>query len=236
MLGFYNYTVILTYISLCSAVTGIFTAIAGSGHPFIATACLMVCGCCDAFDGMVARSKKDRTEQEKRFGIQIDSLVDLIAFGVLPCAIGYACYMSHHMDGFILSDKWALFKPVAAVKIPLFFIVFCLFVLAALIRLAYFNVMEEERQKKTDEKMKFYQGLPVTSVCLIFPTIMLIQYIVGKSFDISPYYVVALLITAILFVSKIHIKKPGMKGILIMVGIGTVEFVLLLIFRLCYGH
>ena len=64
MLGFYNYTVILTYISLCSAVTGIFTAIAGSGHPFIATACLMVCGCCDAFDGMVARSKKDRTEQE----------------------------------------------------------------------------------------------------------------------------------------------------------------------------
>ena len=140
------------------------------------------------------------------------------------------------MEGFILSDKWALFKPVAAVKIPLFFIVFCLFVLAALIRLAYFNVMEEERQKKTDEKMKFYQGLPVTSVCLIFPTIMLIQYIVGKSFDISPYYVVALLITAILFVSKIHIKKPGMKGILIMVGIGTVEFILILIFRICYGN
>lgn len=236
MLGFYNYTVVLTYISLCSAVTGIFTAIAGKGHPFIATACLMVCGCCDAFDGMVARSKKDRTDREKRFGIQIDSLVDLIAFGVLPCAICYACYMSHHLDGFILSDKLEFLRPIAAVKIPIFFIIFCLFVLAALIRLAYFNVMEEERQKTTDEKMKFYQGLPVTSVCLIFPTIMLIQYMVGKSFDISPYYVVALLMTAILFVSKIRIKKPGMKGILIMVGIGAVEFVLLLIFRICYGH
>ena len=95
MLGFYNYTVILTYISLCSAVTGIFTAIAGNGHPFVGTCCLLISGLCDSFDGIVARKKKDRTEAEKKFGIQIDSLVDLIAFGVLPCAIGYACYMSH---------------------------------------------------------------------------------------------------------------------------------------------
>ena len=156
MLGFYNYTVILTYLSLCSAVTGIFVGVSGTGHPFIATTCLMVCGFLDAFDGIVARSKKDRTEQEKKFGIQIDSLVDLVAFGVLPCAIGYSCYTSHYLNSFRLSDKWHFMKPLANCKITIFFIVFALFVLAALIRLAYFNVMEEERQNKTDEKRKYY--------------------------------------------------------------------------------
>ncbi|MCH5202649.1 MAG: CDP-alcohol phosphatidyltransferase family protein [Oscillospiraceae bacterium] len=234
-LGFYNYTVILTYISLFSAVIGIFTALMGDGHPFIATTCLMLCGLCDAFDGMVARSKKDRTEPEKRFGIQIDSLVDLIAFGVLPCAIGYACYMSHFAGSFILSEKWQIFKLLHDWKIGIYFAVFCLFVLAALIRLAYFNVMEEERQSKTSEKRKFYEGLPVTSSCLIFPTIMLIQYIIGKSFDVSPFYVIALIITGFLFISKIHINKPGLKGIMIMVGIGIIEFAFLIIFRIIYG-
>lgn len=231
MLGFYNYTVILTYISLCSAVTGIFTAIAGTGHPFIATCCLLLSGFCDAFDGIVARSKKDRTEQEKKFGIQIDSLVDLIAFGVLPCAIGYACYMSHVGKGFILSEKWTAFKILADNKLAIYFIVFCIFILAGLIRLAYFNVMEEERQSKTSEKRKYYEGIPITTSCLIFPTIMLIQYIVGDAFDISPYYVLALLITAFLFVSKVHIRKPGFKVIMIMVGVGLVEFALMIVFK-----
>lgn len=41
-------------------------------------------------DGRIARTKKDRTEQEKRFGIQIDSLNDLVCFGVLPAAIGWS--------------------------------------------------------------------------------------------------------------------------------------------------
>lgn len=231
MLGFYNYTVILTYISLCSAVTGIFTAIAGNGHPFIATCCLLISGLCDSFDGIVARSKKDRTEAEKKFGIQIDSLVDLVAFGVLPCAIGYACYMSNGGKGFILSEKWAAFKILADNKLTIYFIIFCLFILAGLIRLAYFNVMEEERQSKTSEKRKYYEGVPITTSCLIFPTIMLIQYIVGDTLDISPYYVCALLITAYLFVSKVHIKKPGLKAIMIMVGIGIVEFALMIVFK-----
>ncbi len=237
MLGFYNYTVILTYVSLCSAVTGIFTALMGSGHPFIATTCLMISGLCDAFDGMVARKKKDRTEAEKKFGIQIDSLVDLIAFGVLPCAICFACYVRYGLNGsgFILSNVVAFFKPFAIVRLEIYFIVFSLYVLAALIRLAYFNVMEEERQKKTSEKRKYYEGLPVTSACLIFPTIMLIQYIVGTTIDISPLYVIGLIITGFLFVSKIKIKKPGLRGIMIMVLIGAFEFALLLIFRMFYG-
>ena len=81
MVGFYNYTVILTYLSLCSGITGIYFALAYS-RPGIAVFCLLFSGFCDAFDGRIARTRKHSTEQEKRFGIQIDSLSDLLCFGL----------------------------------------------------------------------------------------------------------------------------------------------------------
>lgn len=84
MIGFYDYTVILTYLSILSGTTGIILCLNGVGHPYLGMFFLLFSGLCDTFDGKVARSKKDRTEQMKKFGIQIDSLSDLIAFGVLP--------------------------------------------------------------------------------------------------------------------------------------------------------
>ena len=90
MIGFYDYTVILTYLSLLSAGAGIVVSLAGGGHPFWGCFCLLFCGFCDAFDGKVARTKKGRTEMERNYGIQIDSLSDLVAFGVLPACIGAA--------------------------------------------------------------------------------------------------------------------------------------------------
>ena len=90
MLGYYNYTVILTYLSLVSAGLGITISLMGAGHPFLGTFFLLFCGLCDAFDGEIARRKKDRTEDEIKFGVQIDSLSDLVAFGVLPAIIGEA--------------------------------------------------------------------------------------------------------------------------------------------------
>ena len=88
MLGFYDYTVVLTYCSVISAVIGIYVSLSGAGHPYIGVMLLLLCGLFDTFDGRVARSKKNRTEKEKAFGVQIDSLSDLVAFGVLPVCIG----------------------------------------------------------------------------------------------------------------------------------------------------
>ena len=88
MIGFYDYTVILTYLSLLSGTTGIMLCLNGVGHPYLGMFFLLFSGLCDTFDGKVARSKKNRTEQMKKFGIQIDSLSDLVAFGVLPACIG----------------------------------------------------------------------------------------------------------------------------------------------------
>ena len=86
MIGVYDYTVLATYLSLAFGVSGILAAMNGS--PYSALLCLMVSGLLDAFDGRIARTKKNRTEQEKRFGIQIDSLNDVVCFGVLPGVIG----------------------------------------------------------------------------------------------------------------------------------------------------
>lgn len=85
MVGFYNYTVILTYMSLVSSITGMFFTF--TGHLSIGILCLALSGLFDAFDGKVARSKKDRTMDEKRFGIQIDSLCDLVSFWSFSCCI-----------------------------------------------------------------------------------------------------------------------------------------------------
>ena len=159
MIGYYNYTVILTYMSLVSSVIGIFLAAGladGQPRPTLAIICLMVSGLCDMFDGKVARTKKDRTENEKKFGIQIDSLCDAICFGVLPAVIGYSVGM----------NCWA--------DVP----ILVLFPLCAVIRLAYFNVAEEDRQKSVFRKMvrftSFLSFPAMIGIALIAPEFVLL--------------------------------------------------------------
>ncbi len=203
MIGFYNYTVILTYIGLASAVTGIYFAMDGK-HIVISVIALLVAGLCDMFDGKIARTRQ-RTDAEKKFGIQIDSLCDLICFGLLPGAIGWAVGMREIYHYFIL----------------------IFFTLAAVIRLAYFNVMEEERQKKTKDVRKTYEGLPVTSVALIMPLVYGFRKNIGNEV-FADVYAVIMLIVGIAFITRFKVKKPQMKTMLVFVGIGTLEFLWLL--------
>ena len=46
---------------------------------------------------------------------------------------------------------------------------------AGVIRLAYFNVMEEKRQSETSENRKYYQGLPITSMSVIMPLLFMVS-------------------------------------------------------------
>jgi CDP-diacylglycerol--serine O-phosphatidyltransferase len=102
-------------------------------------------------------------------------------------------------------------------------------VLAAMIRLAYYNVTEEERQSKEKSARKEYLGLPVTSAALIFPFVLLMQYLTRA--DITVVYLAASILTGALFITPIRVAKPGLRGILIMVGIGALEFFLLLFWK-----
>lgn len=202
LIGYYNYTVILTNLSLVSSVFGIYMAI--NGNVSGAVYSLMVSGFCDTFDGAVARTK-DRCPQEEKFGIQLDSLSDLVCFGVLPTVIGYAVGMHNR----------------------LYLIVFFIYVMAALTRLAYFNVMEEERQSSNPEKRKEYIGLPVTAVALIIPLI----YIIGRFIELEFHkvYGISLLIIAFAFVLNFRVRKPGNLGKIIMILLGLVEMICMIL-------
>lgn len=218
MIGVYDYTVILTYLSLLSASVGIAVTFTGMGHPYLGIFFLLFCGLCDAFDGRVASTKKKRSVFEKQFGIQIDSLSDLVAFGVLPAAIGYSLF-----------HKYALvIKPATWICI-IVYTVLLFYILAALIRLAYFNVTEVERQKKEKGARKVYTGLPVTSSAIIFPSIMLLQFILP--FSILYLYFASIVGVSFAFLLKFQLKKLDKKGILYFVLIGALEFLLLFAFK-----
>ena len=205
MIGFYNYSVILTYIGLGFSVVGITFAI--SGDFTLALICLLASGFCDMFDGRIARAMKNRTELEKNFGIQIDSLCDLICFSVFPAIFGYC------LGGNIF------LRTASSVMI----------VLAAVIRLGYFNVIEQKRQNETEEKMHRYTGLPVTSTALMLPVAYLAKDRIGDQL-FPMFFQCTLMVLSIMFLVKIKVRKPGLTAVLIMAIVGFaigIDFVLL---------
>lgn len=225
-IGFYNYTVWLTYLSLLSAFIGIVGSLSPDGHPYIGMICLFLSGLCDTFDGKVARTKKNRSELEKGFGIQIDSLSDIVAFGILPASLGVA--IVRESPTFTFLSKYSKMTPCQWFFTACLIFVMLFYVLAALIRLAYFNVTEEERQKIEKGNRKYYEGLPVTASALIFPVVLVIQYV--TSVDLALIYFVVLFITGIAFIVRFKVIKPGTKGVSGLLIVGAIEFVLLLIF------
>ena len=215
MIGFYNYTVILTYISLLISTVGIFIA------PFntpLALLCLILSGVCDMFDGKIARTRKTSTEEEKRFGIQLDSLCDIVCFGVLPAAIGF-------------SPLYIRVSPFGIVTA----VIAGLYVLCALIRLAYFNVTEETRQSTETGRRTHYLGVPVTTAAMVFPLCFVVSHYLsrlnGIFASLSPcVYPAFLLITAVAFIMPVKVKKPHGVGMIVMGVIGLLEIILLVPF------
>ena len=181
-IGFYDYSVILTYMSIVSAVFGM--TLASKGHFFGAILCLLFSGLCDGFDGTVARTKKNRSEDEKNFGIQLDSLCDVVSFGVFPA---YLCYCM-------------------GVNTVIGIILVCLFSLCAVIRLAFFNVLEAKRQKVEEGGNKTYRGLPVTSISIIFPALYILHWFLSAQVFLILLYVM-LFVVAFLFIFDFRVKK-----------------------------
>lgn len=203
LLGYYDYTVVLTYCGMLVAFFGILRVISLDYSK--AVFCLMLAGVCDMFDGTVAATK-ERKESEKNFGIQIDSLSDLISFGVLPAVFVY-----------MISGKDALVALISS-----------LFVLCALIRLAYFNMLETERQRQTTEKRKSFLGVPVTVIALFLPAVYLLyDHRICKSALCFP---ILLTLTGIGYLLPIEIKKPGIIGKVGLILLGILEALGMLFF------
>ena len=201
MVGFYDYTVILTYIGVVSAVLGV--GLSMYGRTSMAVVCLMVSGFCDLFDGSIARTRA-RTINEKKFGIQIDSLADLVCFGILPAAIGFSIGMTRWYEAAVL----------------------IVYVLAALIRLAYYNVTEDEIEFCENSKRVYYDGLPVTTIAILIPMIYTLRPVMKNGFLLL--YALCLLMTAIAFLVKVKVRKLGMKGMIAAAFCGLAVLALLI--------
>ena len=209
MIGFYNYTVIATYLATLLGLCGIFFAM--DSHIPASILCLLLCGLLDTIDGRIARTKKDRTENEKRFGIQIDSLNDMVCFGALPAVLGYS--LCHAAIGSV--PVW--FKATLG-----------FFLLAGLIRLAFFNVLEEERQQtEGGTERKYYLGLPITASTLLVPLL----YILCRLFPATTVAIltIGLLVAGLLYITPLHFRHPGIAGICVMAVLGTAELAGLLL-------
>lgn len=133
----------ITFFGLLLSLSSCFFAI--SDNIKVSIMLLIASGICDLFDGVIARKIK-RTDSEKEFGIQLDTVVDVVSFGVTPTII--------------------VFSTVGTAWYALLIYVF--YIICAVSRLAYFNTTAV-----SDTPVKYYRGLPVTYIALILPIVLL---------------------------------------------------------------
>lgn len=110
-------------------------------HLYFACGLIPVALIFDVLDGRIARWR----QQSSALGRELDSLADVISFGVAPAVIAYACGMQGLYD-----------------RILLVFFVAC-----GVSRLARYNVTAEQLSEGTD-KVKNFEGTPIpTSLVLV---------------------------------------------------------------------
>jgi CDP-diacylglycerol--serine O-phosphatidyltransferase len=98
---------------------------------------------CDVLDGYVARLDKRR---QSALGADLDSLADVISFGVAPAVLGFTLGMQSGWDVLILTY----------------------FVVCGVSRLARFNVTASALADETTGKVKYFEGTPIpTSIVLV---------------------------------------------------------------------
>ena len=110
-------------------------------HVYYACALVLAALIFDVLDGRVARWR----QQSSTLGRELDSLADIISFGVAPAVIAYGCGMQGLYDRIVL----------------------VYFVACGVSRLARFNVTAEALSEGSD-KVKYFEGTPIpTSIVLV---------------------------------------------------------------------
>lgn len=194
-IGKYNKSVILTYIGVISGIIGMNFAI--NKNINYAMVCLVISGICDLFDGKIARSCK-RDKDEINFGVQIDSLSDMVSFVILPVIIGYGLGLNsfYHIIGY------------------------CLLTVAGVVRLGYFNIIVNG-----DTPVKYYSGLPVTSTSIIVPLLYLTN-LFTSSYNLI--YIVSIYLIGLLYILNIKVPKFKGKAYYILAVLGIIGIFVIL--------
>ncbi|MBQ4648709.1 MAG: CDP-alcohol phosphatidyltransferase family protein [Clostridia bacterium] len=179
-IGVYNLANFVTLLGLASAVVACFSA----GNNLLLAVCMfLLSGLCDMFDGRIARGAGSRTRKEKLFGIQIDTVCDMVSFGIAPIVIAYHCGFNHWYD-------MAIYIVYAA---------------CAAIRLAYFNTQAIE--ETPDLNMKAFTGVPVPFSCMVLPPLMILHALVDSRVAVNVIFDIVYLAVGIAFIINVKIKK-----------------------------
>lgn len=129
----------------------------------------------DGLDGRIARL----THTTSDFGVEYDSLADLVAFGVAPG---------------ILSFKWAL-EPFGRLG----WLAAFMYVICGALRLARFNV------QKNTAKPNYFRGLPIPAAACLIALCILFVGEVGGILESKPVFILSLIyVLSFLMVSTIH--------------------------------
>jgi len=135
----------------------------------------------DGFDGRVARLTKTQSD----FGVELDSLADVISFGVAPALLVY---------------KWAL-EPLGLAGLVITFS----FATCGALRLARFNVMA---QRKVPGSSKFFTGLPIPLAAGVLISLVIAYHHAGLMVKDSARVPIAVLVAglAALMVSNVRYR------------------------------
>ena len=118
-----------------------YVAAPSTAHFLAAAALLPLAFVFDVFDGRIARWR----QTQSALGRELDSLADIISFGVAPAALAFAAGMRGGWDAIVL----------------------IYFVCCGVSRLARYNVTAEALSEGAD-KVKYFEGTPIpTSVALV---------------------------------------------------------------------
>jgi CDP-diacylglycerol--serine O-phosphatidyltransferase len=163
-------------ITLCSGQTGM-----GSLYQAAIAICFALFF--DLADGRVARL----TKTQSNLGLQLDSLADVVSFGVAPALLVYRWGLTHFGTFGI-------------------FIAF-LYVAAAALRLARFNVLA--MQANTEKPGKFIIGLPVPAAASVLVSIVVLNHQLGGSYvDVGQASLAVLMVVlSYLMVSRIRFRS-----------------------------
>ncbi len=184
---------------------GFFAIVKAAHGDYSAAAWLIVlAGIFDALDGAMARL----TNSSSEFGVELDSLADVVSFGAAPSFILYqAFFQSWETPGVVLASLPAL---------------------CGALRLARFNVQLVGFDKD------YFMGLPIPSAALVLISYLVFYHLPGGSFNpesIKPWLLAAItVVVSLLMVSTIRydtlpklnkegIKKSPAKAIGVLVGI-----------------
>ncbi|WPD23047.1 MAG: CDP-diacylglycerol--serine O-phosphatidyltransferase [Candidatus Electrothrix aestuarii] len=148
---FYALPSMLTCTSLFCGFYSIVASINGEFKP--AAVAILVAGIFDGLDGRVARL----TDSTSRFGMQLDSLCDLVSFGVAPALLAYL---------------WALIPYGRYGWVAAF-----LYVATTALRLARFNSMAEDPENKNHD----FVGLPCPAAAGAIATMVMFFHYLGAT-------------------------------------------------------